>query len=60
LNINQSSFEVGHTFKVRTKETAEAFARALIELQMRNDDSTFDEDNDRVEGKAYYFKVRIN
>lgn len=55
LDIHQTEFEVGYTSKVRTKETADAFVRSLVEIQSRSNDATYDESNSQVNGKQISF-----
>ena len=65
LNISKTNFEVGYSSKIRTKETAEAFVRALIALQIRNNQSSYDETNIQLEGlfertKCFIFRFNLN
>ncbi len=50
LNIEKSNIEVGVTSKIRSKETAQAFIRAISELQVR-EKLPFEEANEAVESK---------
>lgn len=49
LDIEKVNFEVGVTPKVRTRETADAFIRSLVELQIKGNISKEQEHN-LVEG----------
>ena len=51
LDIHTVNFEVGVTPKVRTKETADAFIRSLIELQIGNNVSSLEQSNVLINGK---------
>lgn len=36
LDLNQTTFEVGYTSKIRTKQTADAFVKSLASQQVGN------------------------